>query len=94
MVTQVEQGAYGQRSIEIIIAAIEAKKVDLQKSGRAAGGWLGGALAAKGLGSVSVAKPRRQVRACHSRSSAVPSLPIQSLPCVWPMLPPVLQGPE
>jgi hypothetical protein len=44
MVTQVEQGAYGQRSIEIIIAAIEAKKVDLQKSGRAAGGWLGGAL--------------------------------------------------
>jgi len=44
MVTQAETGAYGQRSMDAIIASIETKKVEIAKSGREAGDWLGTAL--------------------------------------------------
>ena len=44
MVTQATQGAYGQRSIDAILAGIEVKKSELEKSGRNAAEWMGGAL--------------------------------------------------
>lgn len=43
-VTQAETGAYGQRAMDAIVSGFESKKVELQKSGREAGDWLGTAL--------------------------------------------------
>jgi hypothetical protein len=44
MVAQAETGNYGPRAMDALVAGIENKKVELQKSGREAGDWLGMAL--------------------------------------------------